>query len=667
MSRLFLLLLIAFPNLISSADEKIVDEREAQLYLKDVDKILGEINSVMSFTQWNFNTDINDENEKKVMEETAKFNKFQKELWKNTTRYDFRNFTDYITKRQFEKLSVLGIAALDEVDSNQFTNVSTQMEKIYSSATVCVKGKCNLELEPDLTNIMAKSRDYEQLKETWVNWRNSAGKPVRELYKEYVELGNLAAVKNGFKTLDDLWLFPWETEDFKEQMAILWQTVEHFYQKLHAFVRMKLRQQYPNKMPTDGTIPAHILGNMWGQSWGNILELVAPFPNKKSVDVTETLKQQNYTALTMFELSDKFYRDLGLIGMPEEFWANSMITKPPNKKVVCHASAWDFYNKKDFRIKMCTDVNMEDLVTIHHEMGHIEYYLQYKEQPVLFREGANPGFHEAIGDLLALSVSTPGHLNKVGLFSPLVDDLETTLNFQMQMALDKIAFLPFGYLMDVWRWDVFSGKTSFDHMNKRWWELRIKYQGLSPPVKRSETDFDAGAKYHIPAGVEYIRYFVSFIIQFQFHKALCDIAQPGVPLHECDIDGNKIAGQKLADVLKLGFSKPWPEQLEMLTGSKNMSVEPLVEYFDPLLKYLDEQLENETIGWKNEVDKYMESDSHYENIDSLETRLLKLEQSIEDLNKRINILEMDLKTQQRVIDKLSLNKPSLIDNLFTKK
>jgi peptidyl-dipeptidase A len=267
---------------------------------------------------------------------------------------------------------------------------------------------------------------------------------------------------------------------------------------------------------------------------------------------------------------------------------------------------------------------MEDLVTIHHEMGHIEYYLQYKEQPVVFREGANPGFHEAIGDLLALSVSTPGHLNKVGLFNPLVDDRETTLNFQMQTALEKIAFLPFGYLMDVWRWDVFSGKTTFDHMNKRWWELRIKYQGLSPPVKRSEKDFDAGAKYHIPAGVEYIRfenkyflifgilfhcfdywfhyyrYFVSYVIQFQFHKALCNIAQPGVPLYKCDIDGNKIAGQKLADVLKLGSSKPWPEQLEMLTGSKYMSAEPLVEYFDPLLKYLDEQILNETIGWKNE-------------------------------------------------------------------
>ncbi|CAG2118375.1 unnamed protein product, partial [Medioppia subpectinata] len=299
------------------------------------------------------------------------------------------------------------------------------MEKNYGSATACVKDKCNLELEPD----------YDELKEAWVNWRASAGKPVRELYKEYVSLGNRAAVKNGFKTLDDLWLFPWETTDIKDQMEGLWLELEGMYKKLHTFIRMKLKKHYGDKMPSDGTIPAHLLGNMWAQSWG-------------------------------------------LIGMPDIFWNKTVFVKPDNKKMVCHASAWDFFDQQDFRVKMCTDVTMEELITIHHEMGHIEYYLQYRDQPVVFREGANPGFHEAVGDLLALSVSTPGHLNKVGLYSPLVDDHETTLNYQMSKALAKIAFLPFGYLMDLWRWDVFSGKTSSDELNKKWWELRIKYQGL---------------------------------------------------------------------------------------------------------------------------------------------------------------------------------------------
>jgi len=282
-------------------------------------------------------------------------------------------------------------------------------------------------------------------------------------------------------------------------------------------------------------------------------------------------------------------------------------------------------------------------------MGHIEYYLQYKDQPVVFREGANPGFHEAVGDLLALSVSTPGHLNKVGLFSPLVDDHETTLNYQMSKALEKIAFLPFGYLMDLWRWDVFSGKTSSDELNKKWWELKIKYQGISPPIKRSEKDFDAGAKYHISAGVEYIRYFVSFIIQFQFHKALCAKAQPGVPLYKCDIDGNKEAGNKLAEALKLGSSRPWPDVMEILTGSRHMSAKPLVEYFDPLVKYIENEIQNETIGWTVDVNQYMEesSETSKPETNDLETRIQTLEKNNQLLNNRITKLEEELIEQKK--------------------
>lgn len=385
------------------------------------------------------------------------------------------------------------------------------MEKIYSSATVCLHlngtEKCNLELDPDLSNLMAKSRDYDLLRNVWVEWRKSAGRPIRPLYKEYIRLGNKAAVKNGFKTLDDLWLFPWETADFKQQIEQLWKELKPYYVKFHAYVRMKLRTFYgASRMPTDGTIPAHLLGNMWSQAWGNIYDLVVPYKGKKSLDVSETMLAQNYTPKRMFQLSDKFFTDLGLIPMPGEFWRESMISKPAHRKVVCHASAWDFYNRKDFRIKMCTNVNMEDLITVHHEMGHIQYYLQYKDQPITFREGANPGFHEAVGDLLALSVSTPRHLAKIKLLHDYVEDKEITLNYQMQMALQKLAFLPFGYLMDLWRWDLFSGKASLETMTRSWWQQRLTLQGISPPVKRNETDFDSGAKFHIPASVEYIRY-----------------------------------------------------------------------------------------------------------------------------------------------------------------
>ncbi|KAJ6225294.1 hypothetical protein RDWZM_003839 [Blomia tropicalis] len=581
--------------------------------MNKLNDVLEKLNTAQVNASWIFNTNITNYNEEQLLKETSKYNKEQKAIWQEIQKFsNYKQYQDPALRRQLEKLSVLGIAALDSNESQKFINISTEMERIYSSASVCLPRngslKCGLELEPDLSNIMATSRDYNLLRETWLRWRDSAGRPIRNLYLEYIRLGNKAAIKNGFKTLDDLWLFPWETPDFKQQIEQLWQEVMPYYQKFHAYVRMKLRKFYgAERMPNDGTIPAHILGNMWAQSWTNIFDVVAPYPGKKSLDVSETMRAQNYTALRMVQLSDKFFTDLGLIPMPGPFWRESMINKPTDRKVVCHASAWDFYNRKDFRIKMCTNVNMEDLITVHHEMGHIQYYLQYKNQPVTFREGANPGFHEAIGDLLALSVSTPKHLSKINLLSDYEEDHELTLNHQMQMALQKVSFLPFGYLMDAWRWDLFSGKASKNEMNRHWWMYRLKLQGVSPPVKRNETDFDAGAKFHVPASVEYIRYFVSFIIQFQFHKSLCDIAQPNVPLHQCDIDGNQEAGQRLAKALALGSSQEWPKTMEMMTGSRNMSAKPLIEYFNPLWKYIDEQIKNENVGWNFNVNQYMEN------------------------------------------------------------
>ncbi|KAF7494107.1 Angiotensin-converting enzyme [Sarcoptes scabiei] len=565
----------------------IFDEKVAKIFIEQVNEKLEKLNYEIVETSWRFNTDITEENQEALLEATSRFNREQKNIWRQIGLFDYSNFTDPLLRRQFQKLSVLGVAALDENESQKFTNITTEMEKIYSSTTVCIADKCNLELDPDLTTILAKSRDFDHLKNVWHQWRNESARPIRDLYKEYIALGNKAAKLNGFRTLDDLWLFPWETPDFKHQILELWNQIEPYYKKLHAYVRLRLRKYYGERMPKDGTIPAHILGNMWAQSWSNIFDLVAPYPGK-SLDVTETLKEQNYTALEMFKLSEQFFTDL-------------------DRKVVCHASAWDFYNRKDFRIKMCTSITMQELITIHHEMGHIQYYLQYKDQPITFREGANPGFHEAVGDLLALSVSTPEHLTKIRLLAEdSICDEKLTLNYQMHMALDKIAFLPFAYLMDAYRWDLFSGKVSLDRMNEHWWWYRLQFQGISPPNKRSEEDFDAGAKYHIPASVEYIRYFVSFIIQFQFHKALCEIAQPDVPLYRCDIDGSVESGKRLAEMLALGSSVKWPTAMKLITGSEKMSAAPLIEYFQPLFDYIDEQLCNETIGWNFDLNDYFD-------------------------------------------------------------
>jgi peptidyl-dipeptidase A len=336
---------------------------------------------------------------------------------------------------------------------------------------------------------------------------------------------------------------------------------------------------------------------MWAQEWGNIYPLVEPYPGTTSIDVTKALKKAKYDELKMVKLGESFFTSLGLDPLPATFWERSMFVQPKDREVVCHASAWDVDLNNDLRIKMCIKINQEDLITIHHELGHNYYYHYYYQLPVLFQNGAHDGFHEAIGDALALSV-TPAYLKQIDLIDEVPSDDKGLINLQMQDALDKIGFLPFGKLIDQWRWDVFSGKTTPDQYNAAWWALRAKYQGIAPAGDRPDpTLFDAGAKYHVPANVPYTRYFLARILQFQFHKALCQAAGHTGPLYECSIYGKTAAGDKLRAMLALGSSKPWPEALEVVTGSRQMDAQPMIEYFEPLSKWLAEQNKDRTCGW----------------------------------------------------------------------
>ncbi|RWS31612.1 hypothetical protein B4U80_04606 [Leptotrombidium deliense] len=535
------------------------------------------------------------------MDATAKSEALEYLIWKEVTKYDIHSFTDTMVKRQLQKLSILGSAALGPRDSARMTELVADMENIYGSAKICVGKKCELSLEPDVTEVMARERDYDLLKEAWINWRDETGKKMRQMYTEYVNLGNKMAIKSShgsdiFRDFGEYWLHSYEDDNFKEKVIQLWNEVEPFYKQLHAFVRMKLRIRYGSRMPKDGTIPAHLLGNMWAQSWTNIMDDVTPYPDLPPLDVTDEMHKKGFNSKRMFEMAEEFFVSLGLDPMTDEFWNKSMFVKPENKEVVCHASAWNMGTSSDFRIKMCSEVNMDNLIKIHHEMGHIVYYMLYKDQPFVFRDGANPAFHEALGDVIALSVSTPDHLKKVGLLEGYSDDDKGILNFQLLMALDKVAFLPFGFLIDLWRWDVFANKTSKNEYNKKWWQLRLNYQGVSPPGIRNEEDFDPGSKYHIPSGTPYIGYFVSYIIQFQFHKTFCELANQRT-LHECDIFGSKEVGEKIREVFSQGSSTPWQQQLLQLTNQE-MSAKPLLEYFQPLRTFLKAELKNEKIGWK---------------------------------------------------------------------
>ncbi|NXX98126.1 ACE enzyme, partial [Centropus bengalensis] len=581
--------------------DKIADEAQAKQFLSEYNSTAEAVWNAYTEASWAYNTNITDHNKEIMLEKNLAMSKHTLEYGMRARQFDYSDFQDESVKRILKKLSVIERAALPENELQEYNTLLSDMETRYSIAKVCRENEICLPLEPDLTDIMASSRDYDELLFAWKGWRDASGKIIRSKYKRYVELSNKAAVLNGYTDNGAYWRSLYETPTFEEDLERLYLQLQPLYLNLHAYVRRALYKKYgAEHINLKGPIPAHLLGNMWAQSWSNIFDLVMPFPDATKVDATPAMKQQGWTPRRMFEESDRFFTSLGLISMPQEFWDKSMIEKPADgREVVCHASAWDFYNRKDFRIKQCTVVNMDDLITVHHEMGHVQYFLQYMDQPISFRDGANPGFHEAVGDVMALSVSTPKHLHSIKLLDQVTENKESDINYLMSIALDKIAFLPFGYLMDQWRWKVFDGRIKEDEYNQQWWNLRLKYQGLCPPTPRSEDDFDPGAKFHIPANVPYIRYFVSFVIQFQFHRALCAVAGHTGPLHTCDIYQSKEAGKILGDALKLGFSKPWPEAMKLITGQPNMSADALMSYFEPLMTWLVEENKRngEVLGW----------------------------------------------------------------------
>ncbi|RZC38944.1 hypothetical protein BDFB_007692, partial [Asbolus verrucosus] len=530
--------------------------------------------------------------------EAAAFEKFNWE--KYFKNLDPDDYVDELVKRQIRDLRILGNAALPEDKLTQLTTVTNTMTNIYSTAKICPYKKQNCDLskeglsqEPDIEAVFSKSTDYDELAYVWKAWRDASGAKIRNLYKTYVDLSNEAAMANKFQDKGELWRYSYESPTFIEDMDELWSQVEPLYIELHKYVGKKLKERFGSKLDdSDGLLPAHVFGNMYAQEWSNIAQLVKPFPNASKVDIDAALKEQNYTVLKMFQTSDHFYQSMGLI--PNELSYDrskgAMIEKPTDgREIICHPSAWDFCDGKNYRIKMCTEVNFRDFTTIHHEMGHIQYFLQYAKQPYTFRFGANPGFHEAIGDTIALSVTTPKHLEKINLLRNYIEDEESSINALMDAALEKVAFLPFGLLVDKWRWDVFSGAVKPEQWNAHWWEYRSKYQKIKPPVARSEADFDPGAKFHVAGDFQFVSYFVANILQFQFYKSLCIAAGEEKPLHKCDFYESSEAGTKLKDGLSLGASRHWSDVLEVITEERKLDASALLEYFQPLYEFLQQQ------------------------------------------------------------------------------
>ena len=489
-------------------------------------------------------------------------------------------------------------APLDPAKNTELAQISSELNGLYGKGKYCfADGKCMT--QPELSSLMAESRDPVKLLEAWKGWREIA-KPMRPLFQREVELANEGAKDLGYANLSELWRsqYDMKPDDFSQELDRLWGQVKPLYESLHCYVRGELNKEYGDTVaPTTGPIPAHLLGNMWAQQWGNVYDLVAPDNADPGYDVTELLAKKGYDEHKMVKQAEGFFTSLGFAPLPESFWARSLFVQPKDRDVVCHASAWDLDNLDDIRIKMCIQKTAEDFSVIHHELGHNFYQRAYKQQPFLFKNSANDGFHEAIGDTIALSI-TPSYLKQIGLLEE-VPDASKDIGLLLKQALDKIAFLPFGLMIDQWRWKVFSGEITPAQYNQAWWDLREKYQGVKAPTERSEADFDPGAKYHVPGNVPYTRYFLAHILQFQFHQALCETAGDKGPVHRCSIYGNQAAGEKLNKMLELGLSKPWPEALKEVTGKETMDAKAVLDYFAPLKTWLDEQntTANRQCGW----------------------------------------------------------------------
>ena len=487
----------------------------------------------------------------------------------------------------------------DAAARSELAQLATELSSMYGKGEHCFqKGKeKKCEKLDGLGKELATNHDEAIAKDIWVGWHKT-GAQMRDKYAREVELANAGARALGFKDLSELWKSGYDMPPaaFEAETDRLWTQLKPLYEQLHCYVRGKLHEKYKDKVPADGPIPAHVLGNMWAQEWANIYDLVEPYKGAGTVDVSKAIVKAKWDPVTMVKKGEAFFTSLGFDPLPPTFYTRSQFTRPKDREVVCHASAWDVAYDNDVRIKMCIQPTEEDFITIHHELGHIFYYQRYFKLPVLFQAGANDGFHEGIGDTLALSI-TPAYLDKLGLVKKGAENDKALINEQMKAALEKIAFLPFGLLLDRWRWEVFSGRTTKANYNARFWELRKQYQGVAPPVARTEADFDPGAKYHIPANVPYTRYFLARILQFQFHRGLCKAAGHTGPLHTCSIYGNAAAGAKLKAMLELGASQPWPKALAAVTGESAMDATALVDYFEPLMGWLKKENTGKSCGY----------------------------------------------------------------------
>jgi peptidyl-dipeptidase A len=588
-------------TLLCSAPAFAQTTAEAAAFVTQAEKELADHSVLSGRAQWINSTYITEDTDALAAEFGARGTVLSVRLAKGAAKFDAVKDLPFDVRRKLDFLKQgIVLPAPDKPGAADELNViATRLQSQYG------KGKGTLDGKPingsDIEEAMGTSRIPAQLQEMWTSWHDQVGRPMRNDYARLVGIANEGAKELGYDDVGVLWRsgYDMSADEFAREMDRLWLQVKPLYDQLHCYVRAKLNERYGERVQlATGPIRADLLGNMWAQEWGNIYDLVAPKGvGDLGYDLTELLVAKSYDPIKMVKTGEGFYTSLGLPALPATFWERSQFLKPRDREVICHASAWDIDNKDDLRIKMCIKVNADDFVTIHHELGHNYYQRAYNQQPYLYLNGAHDGFHEAIGDFIALSI-TPEYLVQIGLLDKSkVPSADKDIGLLLRQAMDKVAFLPFGLLMDKWRWGVFSGSIKPTEFQSGWNALRLRYQGIVPPVERPATAFDPGAKYHIPGNTPYARYFLARILQFQFYKAAAEQSGWKGPLHRCSFYGNKAVGERLNRMLAMGSAKPWPEALEAFTGTRQMDGSAMIAYFQPLMKWLEEQNKGRPLGW----------------------------------------------------------------------
>jgi len=573
-------------------------ESEIGAFLNAAERRLLELTVESQKAEWLYDTYINPDSELLAAKAYSRLIGATVELAKQSMSFGTLGSAGAeARKAKLLRLMLPLVAPADPSEAEELSLRVTAMRGTYAKGRYTPRSQHeSLDLQ-GLSRILTESRDPELLQDVWEGWHR-VGRAVRPDFVRYVELANRGAAELGFPDTGAMWRskYDMEPDAFAREVDRLWSEVEPLYRSLHAFVRNGLRKHYgDDRVPARGPIPAHLLGNMWAQAWDGTLPLLGLPPGATDIDLTPILAKKGLTPTELVRIAERFFLSLGFGRLPGSFWERSMFVRPRDREVVCHASAWDVDFVDDVRLKMCIELTGEDFMTVHHELGHNYYQLAYACQPFLFRDSAHDGFHEAIGDTVALSV-TPDYLARVGLLDT-VPDPDGDIAFLLRRALEKVAFLPFGLVVDKWRWDVFSGEVGSAEYNPSWWEMRRRYQGIEPPAPRNPDEFDPGAKFHVSANVPYMRYFLAHILQFQFHRALAREAGASGPLHRASIYGSREAGRRLGATLEMGASHEWPDALEALTGERRMETKGLLEYFAPLQRWLDEQNRTTPVGW----------------------------------------------------------------------